>query len=645
MDVLFAVMPFAELDAPAIGVSLLKAEVAQAGLRAKVRYFAFDLATLVGLDLYDVLAGRATHVGVADAPPTESLLGEWFFAQSAFGERLSDDEAYLQRFVRTGRMPQDVVSRIVAHRRMLDGYVDRCVEEIRKLCPPVVGFTTTFYQTCPALAVARRLKERRDAPVVMFGGANCAGPMGLQMIRSFPWIDYVCTGEGDVVVPRFLVQLLRHGDTRPVPGMLGRGKTSELSRPAMVTQIDELPVPDYTDYFAQHATWPLRERVNPKLLIESARGCWWGEKHHCTFCGLNAEGMAYRAKSADRVLAELKLLHNTYGIRRIDCIDNILHMQYLRTLFPRLIEEELAIELFYETKANLRWKQLRTMKQAGVWCFQPGIESFSDEVLAAMRKGCTGLQNIQVLRWGRELGFEVIWNIVYGFPGEPASAYQEMAELVPLLTHLEPPAFVVQIRLDRFSPNFDGADRLGLVRVRPAGAYRYIYPVEDEALRELAYFFDFEYADGRDPKEYTRGLRAAVDRWAEEFRSGPFERPRLDLGMTDGETRVHDTRACATRRMHVLEGIERAVYLSCDVAHSLPGLCRELVRPGVTEDAIVGALDTLVGQKLMVQISGRYLSLALFRARQEVEASQLVETEAAGVLPVGVNRETALRPS
>ena len=82
-----------------------------------------------------------------------------------------------------------------------------------------------------------------------------------------------------------------------------------------------------------------------------------------------------------------------------------------------------------------------------------------------MGKGVTALQNIQLLKWCKELGITVSWNIIWGFPGEPAGEYARMAALVPHLTHLEPPEYAGPISLERFSPNYDFADRLGFVHV------------------------------------------------------------------------------------------------------------------------------------------------------------------------------------
>ena len=56
---------------------------------------------------------------------------------------------------------------------------------------------------------------------------------------------------------------------------------------------------------------------------------------------------------------------------------------------------------------------------AGVHRIQPGIESLSNNVLKLMRKGTTGIRNIQLLKWCKQYKIAVDWNILYGFPGKP----------------------------------------------------------------------------------------------------------------------------------------------------------------------------------------------------------------------------------
>src|SRR5262249_4463920 len=208
---------------------------------------------------------------------------------------------------------------------------------------PVVGFTTTFHQTCACLAIAKRLKQMPDPPAVVFGGANCEGEMGQQMLRSFPWVDYVCTREGDAVFPEFVEGYLRRGRRDGLPGLLARAAPEPLTFPPVVEAMDELPFPDYDDFVAALEASPLDPTVTREVLIETARGCWWGAKHHCTFCGLNGDTMPFRSKSPDRVYRELRHLFDRYGFRRIDSVDNILDHRYITEVFPRLAEDGLGL--------------------------------------------------------------------------------------------------------------------------------------------------------------------------------------------------------------------------------------------------------------------------------------------------------------
>src|SRR5207253_3044818 len=151
----------------------------------------------------------------------------------------------------------------------------------------------------------------------------------------------------------------------------------------------------------------------------------------------------------------------------VEMTDNILDLEYFKDFIPELARRKTELGIFYETKANLRKEQIRMMRDAGIRSVQPGIESLHDSVLKQMRKGVSALQNIQLLKWCRELSITPLWNILVGFPDESPAAYAQMTQLVPLLSHLQPPGTVSLIRLDRFSPNFSEGDKLGVAKIEP----------------------------------------------------------------------------------------------------------------------------------------------------------------------------------
>ena len=552
------------------------------------------------------------------------LLGEWVFAGDVFGDRLPPAEEYLERVLARYATP-DLVAKVDGARAGRDRYLDDCVARIAEWEPQVVGFPTTFHQTCASLAVARRLKALPEPPVVVFGGANCEGEMGLQMLRSFPWIDHVVGGEADLTFPRLLDGLLA-GEPGGVAGVLSRPAPDEPQPSAAVFDLDALPYPDYDDYFAQLDASRSGRAAAVHVVVETSRGCWWGAKHHCTFCGLNGDTMAFRSKSPARAFAEMTELAARYGLQKVGCVDNILDMSYIDTLFPMLAESGLELELFYEVKANLRHEQLVKLHDGGIRQIQPGIESFSNQVLKLMDKGVSALQNIQLMRWCDELGIDCAWNLLAGFPAEEPGEYARMAKLLPLLSHLAPPMSCARLRLDRFSPFHARAEEYGFRRMRPAHAYFYVFPLGRREMSRLAYFFDFDYDDARTPEEYLAPVQRAVQAWW-EARMGDGEPPRLDAERDGERIVVTDTRPVAVAERHELDGVRASVYELCDVAKTPEALLRLPALAG-REREVRGALESLVAARLMTVDGGRHLSLAVFRnrsaprrARQALEAT------------------------
>jgi ribosomal peptide maturation radical SAM protein 1 len=629
MEVVFAVLPFADIDRPAIGVSLLQAELEELGFEARVEYLNFDLAEQIGIEVY---------AGVSHNVAPDALVGEWFFADLLF--ELPTERQYVERIL-ARQVDPETIGKLLHARRARRAYIERCVARIRALQPRIVGFTTTFHQTCGCLAVAKRLKELPGAPLIVFGGANCEGEMGLQLLKSFAWIDYTCTREGDIAFPRLVQRLLRDGDPSALPGILRQGESRSLTLPAMVQDLDALPIPQYRDYFARLATSPLRTDIAPSLLIETSRGCWWGAKQHCTFCGLNGDTMSFRGKSAHRAYDELAALSTGYSVRKIECVDNILDMRLLNTLMPRLACSGLDLDLFYEIKANLRYDQVVKLRAGGVTTIQPGIESFSDRVLHLMRKGCTGMQNIQLLRWCAELGIRVAWNLLAGFPGEDPEEYSATAALIPLITHLPPPASCSAVRLDRFSPMFTGAEEFGLTRVRPNSAYYYVFPLGVRELANLAYFFEFDYADARDVNGYFALTRRAVDAWAQAHVT-PSAQPVLDAAYSGiDEVVLTDTRPCAIRREHRLQGLKALIYYRCDTARTPESLARQS-DINATAAAVRGLLGEMADDRLVYQCGEKYLSLAVMRRRPPENHNGAEDVEFS--LSSAANSEPLLHP-
>jgi ribosomal peptide maturation radical SAM protein 1 len=614
-DVLLVCMPFGEVFSPSIGLSLLKAELAGQGVPARVLYFSIRFAELVGQDFYYKLS-------VEGMPSVETLAGEWIFSRALFGAR-AENEAYVDEILRrrTTSLSSDsdgpaspaLVARILRAREAVDAFLEWCRQEVVRARPKLLGFSSVSQQHVASLALARLVKESLPETFVVFGGAHCQDVMGAETVRRFPFVDAAVSGEADLVFPELVRRVLEGRPVSGLPGVRTRDEAEPASGPfshgPVVRDLDTLPYPDYGDFFEQFEASRYGPEWQPSIYVETSRGCWWGERSHCTFCGLDPRTIGFRRKSARRALDEIAWLTKRHPVCAVEATDNILDMRYLKDLVPELAARRRRVDLFYEVKANLRKEQLRLLRDAGIRTIQPGIESFSDPVLKLMRKGTTALQNIQLLKWCKELGIEARWNLIWGFPGEPPEEYARMAELVPLLAHLPPPTGTGALRLDRFSPAFEDAEELGFVGVRPLPPYRHVYALPDEALARLACFFTFDYREPRDVRSYVAGLEEKLRAWSRL--SGKHDLFSVGRG---GRLLVWDPRPASRAPLTVLQGVDRTLYEACDCASDARRLGESVAASDggpISTEEVARRLEPLVERGLMVRDGSRYLALAI----------------------------------
>jgi ribosomal peptide maturation radical SAM protein 1 len=316
---------------------------------------------------------------------------------------------------------------------------------------------------------------------------------------------------------------------------------------------------DYVPFIDQYeSNFP--GEPQPTLLFETSRGCWWGERAHCTFCGLNGSTISYRAMTPPRAIQVLdSLFQHSDRVTHLQSVDNILPKSYLTDVLPYLDTPD-NMDLFYEVKADLGEEEFKILARARVKLIQPGIEALNTGTLKLMRKGTSSFQNLQFLINCARYEIEPGWNLLIGFPGEEIQVYEKYLEDLPLLTHLPPPGGVFPVRFDRFSPYYTEADEYKL-QLHPLDWYELTYPYPIENLMRLAYYFSDRNYGAQYAMNVARmvgRLREKVDRWI-----GQWEHrdrcPRLELRTRDGRTTVLDSRTGETVEYPIREDTRRVL--------------------------------------------------------------------------------------
>lgn len=511
--ILFAVMPWQSLEYPSLACGILHSVAERSGWAPTQIYANLRWAR----HLHQATGGhfQPSDYSLLSDKYVSDLAGEWVFSAAL----PTSQDSQLADYQRLFKGPAADFAKIRAARDHAASFIDTLAAEIVASRPDVLALSSTFTQNTSCLALAAAVKARDPRITTVMGGGNCDGPQGAALHKAFPFLDFVVRGEGERALGLLLQSLQDGTAVNRIPNLCWRHDDKSVVNPEDAPEdIENVPTPHFDAYFSEMRELGLQPFVHSHLVVETARGCWWGEKHHCTFCGLNGSTMAFRSKSPQKAFEEISSLVQKHSVLDLIVADNILDTKYFDTLLPRIAGTGWDLRIQYEIKANIKPSHAAKMRSAGIVHVQPGIESLSSPVLRLMDKGITGCRNVQALRDLEVEGITVSWNYLVGFPGESPADYIEIMDQVPRLHHLQPPrGGVTRVSLQRFSPFFKNP-ALGFDRRSPHSAYQVVYGLDESTLQDLAFFFSSP--PHGIPTELERALQDAIDDWVLAYDAG-----------------------------------------------------------------------------------------------------------------------------
>jgi len=625
-------MPFADIVVPSIALTQIKAvtdSLYNGKVNIDIHYLNHNVAQYLSEDMYNYISksGNSNNSG----------FGDWFFRQEAFPYEADNINEYLKRYGQL--MGFEFLKKnenvLRSKREGLGDFLENLVERYELWDADIVGFTSMFMQNIASLALARKIKERNNSVVTVMGGANCETPMGQELTKNFEVIDYIFSGTSLISFPLFVGKVLsgNKAEVESINGVFSRKnchKVAKQNSKVLVSEdgevkttgpigdekpIDECIRLDYDSFIASFDQFFPNTNIRPYLLFETSRGCWWGARAHCTFCGLNSGGMAYRAMKNEKAVSMIEDLIERYGhrIKRFSSVDNILPQDYVKGVFP-FIKKRDDITFFYEVKASLTSEELEILANAGVIEVQPGIEALATSTLKLMKKGTTAFQNIQFLTNCIRYSIIPHWNVLIGFPGEEESVYEKYYEVFPSFYHLPPPQGVFPVRFDRYSPYFTEADKYNL-KLRPLDYYFFTYPLKEESLFDIAYYFGDRNFDA----EYTRlaakwlgKLSQRLKEWRQQWEGKTEdEYPRLYFSGDIENPVIIDGRQ-GNKNIIKITPLEKQILELLDNRRNVDWLTSQV------PDASAGELEHMVvkleKQRLLFEENGSYMSLVSLSA-------------------------------
>jgi len=165
-----------------------------------------------------------------------------------------------------------------------------------------------------------------------------------------------------------------------------------------------------------------------------------------------------------------------------------------------------------------------------------------------------------------------------------------------------------------------------MIGVRHTWAYDYVFCGLAEAERDrLAYFFDFEYADGRRPVDYALTTAQRISEWRELAREKQAQ-PQLELRVSPDGAVIFDTRPCRRDELFPVGPLALAVLRALDGYRTLSGVPAALREAGI--EITQGECDTIIAElidrRFVLEENGYGLSVIVDpRERQRVADRQV----------------------
>ena len=610
VDVCLVHMPFSSLGMPSLSLSIFKSALKEYSISSTIEYANLRFAQLI--DLYNYCS--IENSGIL------TMMSEMVFAGYLNRENGHDADEYFSWLETYGGGQKNldhsmkIYDSVVAK---VDKFIAKLAKDILSLNARIVATSSSFQQNSACLSIMKMIKRLDPSVVTIIGGYNCNCDSGVALANKMPFIDYVVSGEADDYFASFCKNILEKKnitDDQIPYGIIRRGMYSEEDDNlpfSMTHNLDTIPIPDYHDYFKAIRTYLLEDHIKPTLLIEASRGCWWNEKKPCTFCGLIAKSNRYRIKSTQRILDELELLSKTYQHKKFAFTDCILSKEHLKKLIPMLIELNAGYLLFCEVKSNLTASQIHDLRLAGFYMIQPGIESLNDKILTLMNKGNKAIKHLELLKNSKTYGMWLSWNILLGFPFEEKECYEELLNLIPIISHLQPPNWSSNIIFQKYSEYYYSPEKYQL-KLEPAKVFKFIYR-NDKLMKHMAY--NYEPVDEKEKTYYYQvshkddiyaKVVEATQQWVYDFY---HTKDRLQMSVKDNCIEIIDLRKISKKNLYALRGIDKEVYLYCNTAINKELLLKQLIS-FYSEEEIDASIRKLEQDKLILVINNDLLSLA-----------------------------------
>jgi anaerobic magnesium-protoporphyrin IX monomethyl ester cyclase len=338
--------------------------------------------------------------------------------------------------------------------------------KLSEYSPDIIGISSTTPTFASSIRVATLAKAELPDVLVVIGGAQvCAVP---EETMSFDCFDVGVIGEGERTAQELVTHLDALGTDHldRVKGIVFRqnGSTVQTEKRPFINNLDELPYParHLLPPLDKYQPTPATHRRLPHATLITSRGCAGAR---CVFCDRRGQGFTVRYRSIENVMGEVEELINVYGARDLKFFDDTFTLNPKRAIAicNEFKKRHLDITWACCTRTNTVTKELlKTMKDAGCWEVEFGVEALDEDVLEKLGKLTTVEDNVHAIKWCHEVGIKVRAQYIIGTPFHTREAMETtLKKAIKLNTHIA--------HFNKFTP-YPGCE---LYRMLSAQGYKY----------------------------------------------------------------------------------------------------------------------------------------------------------------------------
>ena len=307
----------------------------------------------------------------------------------------------------------------------------------------IVGIFTLTPNIYNAWKLAQKIKKLNSKIWTVLGGPH-ASSLPEESLKKDS-VDMVIRGEGEKTMLE-ICQAWPKKNFRNIKGLSYKkmGKKFNNSNRPFIKNLDSLPFPNwklfpFKKYNSARPTWIDNTKIKPASMVTS-RGC----PFKCVFCFKGVHGFAYRFRSPENVVKEIKMLKKKYHVNFVEFQDDNfnLHPQRAIKICKLMVKENLNIKWSIPNGIsrvdNISKEFLKWSKKAGCIDIWFAVESGSQRVLDKVINKRTNLVQIKkAVKLAKKAGFTVGGFVCMGNPGETRKDLEKTID------------FVCQLPLDR----------------------------------------------------------------------------------------------------------------------------------------------------------------------------------------------------